>query len=155
MTTPHVLPPGEGPSYNWDADQPFVKVSGTQTGGAYCLIEDNLKAHFALGLHRHDHHAETFYILEGEMDFYLQDTWVHSVPGTTLHVPPGMPHACRVAGGNPAKMLMVMQPASFDGFLEELATMASVDFEDEAKMADLNSRYDIVLMGDVPPFPND
>ena len=59
------LPPGEGPHYDWDNDQPFVKVSGTQTGGAYTLIEDNLKPGFALGLHRHDHHAETFYILEG------------------------------------------------------------------------------------------
>jgi hypothetical protein len=26
------------------------------------LMEDNLKSTFALGLHRHDHHAATFYI---------------------------------------------------------------------------------------------
>lgn len=155
MSAQHVLPPGEGPHYDWDADQPFVKVSGTQTNGAYCLIEDNLKAHFALGLHRHDKSAETFYVLDGTIDFYLRDTWVRAVPGTTVHVPPGMPHACRVAGGKPAKMLMVMQPAGFDGFLEELAKMTPAEYENEANMAALNARFDIVPMGDVPPNPSD
>ena len=151
----HVYPPGEGPHFDWDADQPFVKVSGAQTGGAYCLIEDNLKAHFALGLHRHDHHAESFYILEGTLDFYLEGAWTRVTPGTTLHVPPGVPHACRVAGGAPAKMLMLMQPASFDGYLHALSTMTLEDFEDTDKMAALNAKFDIVAMGGVPIHPEE
>ena len=119
--TYHHLPSGEGPNYAWENDQPFVKVSAAETGGAYTLIEDNLKASFALGLHRHDQHAETFYILEGALDFYLDGDWIRAEPGATLHVPPGLPHACRVADGVPAKMLMIMQPSGFDGFLAELA----------------------------------
>ena len=153
--TYHHLPPGEGPNYAWENDQPFVKVSAAETGGAYTLIEDNLKASFALGLHRHDQHAETFYVLEGALDFYLDGDWIRAEPGTTLHVPPGLPHACRVADGVPAKMLMIMQPSGFDGFLAELATMSDADFADEAKMAALNAKYDIVPMGPVPPHPDD
>lgn len=153
--TYHHLPSGEGPNYAWENDQPFVKVSAAETGGAYTLIEDNLKASFALGLHRHDQHAETFYILEGALDFYLDGDWIRAEPGATLHVPPGLPHACRVADGVPAKMLMIMQPSGFDGFLAELATMSDADFADEAKMAALNAKYDIVPMGPVPPHPDD
>ena len=149
------LPPGTGPHYDWDHDRPFVKVSGAQTGGAYTLIEDNLKPSFALGLHRHDRHAETFYILEGALDFYLDGDWVKAVPGTTLHVPPGVPHACRVAGGAPAKMLMVMQPSGFDGFLEALAGLAPEELRDEGRMTALNEEYDIVPMGPVPLHPDD
>ncbi|WP_271949698.1 cupin domain-containing protein [Ruegeria faecimaris] len=147
--------PGEGLNYDWENDHTFVKVSTRDTDGAYTLMEDNLKASFALGLHRHETHAESFYFLEGEVDFYVDGDWHRCGPGSTMHVPPGMPHACRVAGKAPAKMLMIFQPAGFDGFLAELAKMTEADFADEVKMAELNARYDIVPMGSVPPHPDD
>ena len=149
------LGPGEGLNYDWENDHTFVKVSGQDTDGAYTLMEDNLKASFALGLHRHDHHAETFYFLEGEVDFYVDGDWHRCVAGTTIHVPPGVPHASRVVGGNPARMLMIFQPSGFDGFLAELAGMEDADFADEDRMADLNAKYDIVPMGPVPAHPDD
>ncbi|MEP1355484.1 MAG: cupin domain-containing protein [Tateyamaria sp.] len=154
MTRASILPPGTGTNYQWENDHAFVKVSAADTGGAYTLMEDNLKASFALGLHRHDTHAETFYILEGAVDFYVDDTWHKAVAGTTLHVPPGLPHACRSAGG-PARMLMIYQPSGFDGFLAEMAQMSEADFADSAKMDALNAKYDIVPMGPVPPHPED
>jgi len=148
------LPPGEGTNYQWENDHTFVKVSGDDTGGAYTLMEDNLKASFALGLHRHDHHAETFYILHGTVDFCVDGDWIKAEAGATLHVPPGVPHACRTSG-SAAKMLMVYQPSGFDGFLAELALMSEEDFVDTAKMDALNAKYDIVQMGPVPPHPDD
>jgi hypothetical protein len=45
-----------------------VKAS-PDTGGAFALMEDNLKLEFALGLHLHRQHAETCYILDGEINF--------------------------------------------------------------------------------------
>lgn len=149
------LPPGEGVNYDWENDHTFVKVSAGDTGGAFTLMEDNLKASFALGLHRHNHHAETFYFLEGAVDFHVDGHWIRATPGTTIHVPPGVPHACRTAGGEPARMLMIFQPAGFDGFLAELAEMTAEDFEDAAKMAALNQKYDIVPIGPMPPHPDD
>ena len=74
------LGPGEGPNYDWENDHTFVKVSGQDSSGAYTLMEDNLKASFALGLHRHDNHAETFYFLDGEVDFFVDGDW-HRVHG--------------------------------------------------------------------------
>ena len=59
------VPPGGGPNYDWTRDHTFVKVAAADTGGAYALMEDNLKREFALGLHLHRQHAETFYILDG------------------------------------------------------------------------------------------
>ncbi|NOC47290.1 MULTISPECIES: hypothetical protein [unclassified Ruegeria] len=63
--------PGEGPNYDWENDHTFVKVSGQDTGGAYTLMEDNVKASFALGLHRHDSHAGTFCCPEGGVGFLV------------------------------------------------------------------------------------
>ena len=149
------LKPGTGPNYDWENDHTFVKVGASETAGAYTLMEDNLKASFALGLHKHETHAETFYFLEGTVDFYLDDEWIEAVPGTTIHVPPGVPHACRVADGKPAKMLMIFQPSGFDGFLAEMAQMTDEDFADQGKMEALNAKYDIVPLGPVPPHPRD
>ena len=45
--TKYHLPPGEGTNYDWENDHTFVKVGSEHTGGAYTLMEDNLKATFA------------------------------------------------------------------------------------------------------------
>lgn len=149
------LAPGEGENYNWENDHTFVKVGSEHSGGAYTLMEDNLKASFALGLHKHDTHAETFYFLEGVVDFFMDGEWIRATPGTTIHVPPGIEHACRVANGEPARMLMIFQPSGFDGFLADMATMTAQDFEDQAKMDALNAKYDIIPLGPVPDHPED
>ncbi len=117
----------------------------------YRLMEDNPKANFAFGLHMHRYHAETFYILEGNIDFYLDGDWITATPGTCLHIPPGVPHACTMSKGCVAgRMLMIFQPSGFDQYLAEPKTFSDADFADVVKMFALNEKYDIVNIGDVP-----
>ena len=145
------LPPGGGPNYDWSADHTFVKVSADDTGGMYTLMEDNLKHNFQLGLHMHKTHAETFYILDGSVDFYVDGDWITAEEGACLHIPPGVPHACTLTEGmTDSKMLMIYQPSGFDQYLAELGTMSEADFADEAKMTALNEKYDIFNLGDLP-----
>ncbi|MEM6621430.1 MAG: cupin domain-containing protein [Pseudomonadota bacterium] len=147
-----LVPPKGGTNYDWSADHTFVKVGAGDTGGQYTLMEDNLKANFALGLHMHRYHAETFYILEGSIDFYVDGDWMTAVPGTCLHIPPGVPHACTMAEGcDGGRMLMIYQPSGFDQYLAELSILSAADFEDQAKMDALNQKYDIVNLGELPP----
>jgi quercetin dioxygenase-like cupin family protein len=145
------VPPGGGPSYNWSRDHTFVKVSAADTGGAYALMEDNLKREFSLGLHLHRQHAETFYILEGDTDFYIDGDWMTATPGTTVHIPHGIPHALLLPGGQTGKLLMIFQPAGFDQYLAELAQLTDKDFADARRMRELDERYDIIQLGEVPP----
>lgn len=146
-----MVPPRGGTNYEWSADHTFVKVSSADTGGQYTLMEDNLKAGFKLGLHLHRHHAETFYILDGVVDFYIDGDWMAAEPGACLHIPPGVPHACLMAEGcSAARMLMIYQPSGFDQFLAEMGQMDAADFEDAARMQALNDKYDIVNLGPVP-----
>lgn len=145
------VPPRQGTNYEWDADHSYVKVAAADTGGQYTLMEDNLKTTFALGLHLHRYHAETFYILEGNIDFYIDGDWLTATPGTCIHVPPGVPHACIMAKGCEAgRMLMIYQPSGFDQYLAELGKMTAEDFADQAKMDALNEKYDIFNIGPVP-----
>jgi quercetin dioxygenase-like cupin family protein len=144
-------PLGGGTSYDWENDHIFVKVAATETGGAYSVVEDNLKQTFSLGLHLHRHHAETFYILEGSVDFYVDGEWMTAGTGACLHIPPGVPHAAKTSDGvGNARMLMIFQPSGFDGFLAELAQMSEADFSDQTVMAALQDKYDIVQIGPLP-----
>ena len=62
------VPSGGRRGYDWSKDYTVVKAS-PDTGGAFALMEDNLKLEFALGLHLHRQHAETCYTLDGEINF--------------------------------------------------------------------------------------
>jgi quercetin dioxygenase-like cupin family protein len=145
-----IVPAGGGTNYDWARDHTFVKVSAADTGGAYALMEDNLKREFSLGLHLHRHHAETFYILDGTVGFYIDGDWLAAPPATTIHIPPGVSHAVTLPSGQTGKMLMIFQPSGFDQYLEELAAMTQDDLADAKRMQDLELKYDIVNLGPVP-----
>jgi hypothetical protein len=51
-----------------------VKVSSADAGGAFALMEDNLKLEFALGLHLHRQHGEICYV-------YIDGDWMAARPG--------------------------------------------------------------------------
>jgi quercetin dioxygenase-like cupin family protein len=144
------VPPGSGTNYDWTKDHTFVKVSAADTGGAYTLMEDNLKPEFSLGLHLHRQHAETFYILEGNVDFYIDGDWMTATPATTIHIPPTIPHAVVLPGGQTGKMLMIFQPSGFDQYLAELARLSERDLADKTRMQELDVKFDIINLGDVP-----
>jgi quercetin dioxygenase-like cupin family protein len=48
--------------------------------------------------HTHADHADSFYVLEGELEFYLDGAWHRCGPGTFLSVPPNVEHGFRPAG---------------------------------------------------------
>jgi quercetin dioxygenase-like cupin family protein len=148
-----LVPPGGGRSYDWTRDHTFVKVSTADTGGAFALMEDNLKVEFALGLHLHRQHAETFYILDGDVNFWIDGDWTTAAPGTCIHIPPGIPHAVDLPPGRTGRMLMIYQPSGFDQYLAELKSMTEQQLADVKLMGELDVKYDIINLGGVPPRP--
>ncbi len=87
-----------------------VKVSAEQTGGSFALIEELAPEGAATPLHHHPD-DETFYVLEGEMTFYLGDGEepVAATSGSFVHVPAGAVHAFRV-DSETARYLTITTP---------------------------------------------
>jgi quercetin dioxygenase-like cupin family protein len=48
--------------------------------------------------HTHPDHADSFYVIEGEVEFFLGDAWHRAGPGTFLSVPPNIRHGFRPCG---------------------------------------------------------
>jgi quercetin dioxygenase-like cupin family protein len=48
--------------------------------------------------HTHADHTDSFYVLEGEVEFLLDGEWHRAGPGTFLSVPPNVVHGFRPCG---------------------------------------------------------
>ena len=65
-------------------------------------------------LHTHENEDDSFYVLEGEMTFLVEDERLTAGPGTFVLVPPGVLHTFANESDAPARMLNVHAPAGFD-----------------------------------------
>lgn len=48
--------------------------------------------------HTHADHSDTFYVLEGEVEFFLGDEWRPAGPGAFVSIPRNVEHGFRPAG---------------------------------------------------------
>jgi quercetin dioxygenase-like cupin family protein len=115
--------PGEGKTLLVGAgDRVTYKARGAETGDAFFCFEVSTVPGFGPPLHAHEY-RELFYVLEGEYGFTFEQDGaleqVTGVAGTSLAVPPNMPHTFKNASGGPARLLFVHQPAALEGFFEE------------------------------------
>jgi len=67
--------------------------------------------------HTHPNHTDSFYVLEGEVEFLQDDEWHRVGPGTFLSVPPNVEHGFRPCGV-PFRLLNFHTPRT--GFIEGL-----------------------------------
>lgn len=69
-------------------------------------------------VHRHENEDDSFYVLEGELTFTVEDEAVVAGPGTFVLVPPGLQHTFRNDGDSVVRMVNIHAPAGFDLRLE-------------------------------------
>lgn len=67
--------------------------------------------------HTHADHTDSFYVLEGDVEFFQDGEWHRAGPGTFLSVPPDVVHGFRPAGG-PIRLLNLHTPNT--GFIGRL-----------------------------------
>jgi len=80
------------------------------------------------GPHYHERHADSFYVLEGELEFRLGDETVRAPAGTSVAVPPGVVHAFTNARPDRARFLNVHAPESdFVEFLRAVMRGDDID----------------------------
>ncbi len=68
--------------------------------------------------HAHADHTDSFYVLEGEVEFFLDGAWRRGGPGTYVSAPPGVVHGYRNPGPGRIRVLNVHAPHV--GFVEQL-----------------------------------
>ena len=68
--------------------------------------------------HYHRHHADSFYVLDGEVDFLVGDEWMRLPAGSFVAAPIGITHAFGNLDGQRARLLNIHAPST--GFHDRL-----------------------------------
>lgn len=106
------------------------KVSGTETGGSYSVVEHPLEPG-VLGAPPHTHADvdvdvdEVSFVIEGKIGVMIGDEEFTAEPGAYVIKPRGLPHTFWNAGTERAKILDIISPAGFETYFEELADVLS------------------------------
>jgi len=71
--------------------------------------------------HTHDDQTDSFYVLEGELDVYLDGTWTVAGPGTMMAAPPGVSHGFTKREPGTVRFLNIHAPGGFEEELREMS----------------------------------
>lgn len=98
---------------------------------------------------RHIHHREdeTFYVVSGDVDFWLEGEIIKRGPGQALFAPRGREHTFRVVGNAPARMLTILTPGGFEDFFAEMAQGNYSISRDMARIIEIGARYNVSFTG--------
>ena len=132
-----------------------ILASSAETGGAYTVLEYTAPP-TGLGppLHIHRRQEESFHVVEGELNFQVNDQRLIAPAGTFLHIPAGVPHAFWNTSTQPAKFIGTISPGGFENYLIELFELASkhptVTNDIRPLIAQIGNKYDQVIVGPPP-----
>jgi quercetin dioxygenase-like cupin family protein len=139
-----------------------VKIGRADTDGRFGLLEILVKPGDGSPWHVHPEEDEWFYVLDGQVTFYVGDTRMDLGAGGFAYGPKGVPHTFIGAGDRPARALVGFAPMQFEGFLREVgepaperalppAPPADAPPPDIAKLSAIGTRNGLVILG--PPGP--
>jgi mannose-6-phosphate isomerase-like protein (cupin superfamily) len=115
----------------------------------------------ATPLHRHTQEAEAFFILEGQMRYRAGDDEYDLYPECFIYLPKGLPHAFRIVGDVPTRLLAIVEPGRMLNLYDEVGIPAAelrlpgedglgLDVE-VPRWNEVGPRYGLEVVG--PPIP--
>ncbi|MFC6767699.1 cupin domain-containing protein [Natrinema soli] len=133
--------------------RPGIKMSllatSDDTDGAWSLIENEANPGQGPAPHWHKEMIEGFYILEGKVDFEIDDEDRRAGPDEFVLVPPRRVHTFTVVSDEPARYLILVSPGGLEEYFKEIQELrAGVDEwppSDMAPVIEVMERYDTYL----------
>lgn len=114
------LAQGEGEMFWLLGMRQTIKIGKSDTAGQFALLEIIVPDGLGSPWHVHPDEDEWFYVLDGEVTFYVGDTRLALASGSFAFGPKGVPHTFIGASAEPARALVGLQPVMFEGFLREV-----------------------------------
>jgi mannose-6-phosphate isomerase-like protein (cupin superfamily) len=147
------LSAGQGDSVSLRGTEVTFKVKSDQARGMSCT-EWAAAPGFDTGLHVHERLEETWYILDGQLEFRLGDETFDASVGACVFVPPHVPHAFANRGRAPAKFLLMTSPSTHDRYFIELAEILGRSGPpDSDAIAALRTTYDTRQLSSLATAP--
>ena len=97
-------------------------VDGRHTGGLFTMIGIRVLPGGGPPPHIHRREDETFYVIEGELQLWVDGKTIDAPAGTCVFAPRGIPHRFTNASSQPTRFLVIASPSGFEDFLLSFAT---------------------------------
>ena len=114
MTQAVIRKPGEGRTVALVGDVYRFLATGEDTGGKYALLEAFVSHGGGPPPHVHSWEEEGFYVLDGEIIFFIGDQRLVASAGMFANMPVGAPHSFKNESSTPARMLVTLAPAGLE-----------------------------------------
>jgi quercetin dioxygenase-like cupin family protein len=125
-------------------------LPATETGGALSVVDSLNPVGSGPPRHVHEQEDETFVILVGEYEFWMEGQTIPKKAGETVFVPRGREHTFRVVGARPSGHLTIHTPGGFETFFAEMAQGGFRIPEDMEQIATAAARHNLRFTG--PPL---
>ena len=124
-TTHVVMRRAESSKAIWAMGSLFEHLAeSAETEGAFGLSVVTQPPGIATPLHRHTREAEAFYVLDGTITYRAGDEVFDLTEGAFIYLPQGVPHAFRIRGDRPARVLALSVPGDLMGLYDEVGRPA-------------------------------
>ncbi len=111
----------QGQSLSVVGDTYRILVSGEQTGGNYAVIDMLVPPGGGPGPHSHKDIQEMFYIVEGEIDFKMEEGNYKAKKSSFVNIPlGGAVHSFKNTTNDIAHLLCTVVPAGLDALFQEI-----------------------------------
>ena len=101
-------------------------AEGSDTAGKYATFHATVPPGGGPPPHKHSREEESFYVLEGEITFIVDDQPTVAGPGTFVQMPVGAWHSFRNNSGRQAHMIISVVPAGLEQMFIEVGTPVAV-----------------------------
>jgi quercetin dioxygenase-like cupin family protein len=125
-------------------------LPGAETDGAMSIVDSLCPVGSGPPRHVHEREDETFVILTGECEFWLEGQTIVKRPGESIFVPRGREHTFRVVGVQPGRHLTILTPSGFENFFAEMAQAGYRIPEDMEQIGASAARHSLRFTG--PPL---
>ncbi len=93
--------------------------------------------------HYHAQHTDSFYVLEGELEFQIDGRAIRAKAGMYVVAPRGAVHAFPIAIGSRARFLNIHAPGGFEHYMRELVAMRARGQKPDAEFLESHDIYDV------------
>jgi quercetin dioxygenase-like cupin family protein len=93
--------------------------------------------------HYHANHTDSFYVIEGELEFNIDARAIRAQAGTIVVAPRGAVHAFPVAIGSRARFLNLHTPGGFERYLRKLNEMRARGENPDTAFLESHDSYNV------------
>lgn len=125
-------------------------LSTKDTGGTMSIVDSVSPPLSGPPRHIHRDADETFVVLSGDCEFWLEGQMHTRGPGQSIFIPRGKEHTFRVISDVPCRHLVILTPGGFEGFFAEMAAGQYSIPDDMPAIAESGARHHMSFTG--PPL---